>query len=272
MLAAIQSVLGKETRPIVTTLHLGDISEIGGIGGFAGRVYEQTVGRLLLRRSDRVIVVSERVGRKAEQLGVPPNRIHIVPNGVDVSTFAPGQSAPMDPKILFVGRLVRNKGPDTLLDAVPAIRERHPNVTVEFVGTGPLESKLRQRAKELRLQDTVVFSGYVDSVADRLKEATVFCRPSLSEGLPLTLLEAMASGVPPVVTPIAGVEDVVSDGDTGCLVPVRDPDTLANCISGLLADEKRRTRIGENARAYVTENHSWEQRANNIARIYYTVV
>lgn len=259
--------------PTVTTLHLGSIRGIDGIGGLAARTYEQTAARYVLARSDVVIAVSRAVGEVARELGSPSGRIRIVPNGVDTEQFTPPENErDRDDTILFVGRLVKNKGPDVFLDALSTVFCELPHVDARVVGTGPMESTLRRRAHEHGIDGRVRFEGRVESVASAMRTAMAFCRPSLSEGMPLTLLEAMASALPPVVTPVGGVNEVVDDGVTGLLVPERDVDRLARALSGLVADPDRVSSMGRAARRHVERHYSWEKRFERVVAVYASVV
>ena len=263
-------LLARVTRfdgTVITTTHLGEITGIAGIAGTVARVYEQTVGRAVFNRSDYVIAVSEASARHAESLGANESTTHVVPNGVDTEVFHPPEQTVEDPRIIFVGRLVENKGPQDLIAALPNVIEEHPDLAVHIVGSGPLEEKLRRQVKRLRIDDQVCFAGRVESVSEEMRKARVFCRPSLTEGLPLTLLEAMATGIPPVVTPVAGVPEVVTDGETGILVPPRDPSALARWLVDLFDQPEKIESLGTAARQYVIDNHRWEHRTEQLIRI-----
>ncbi|WP_162562487.1 glycosyltransferase family 4 protein [Salinigranum rubrum] len=258
--------------PTVTTLHLGDISNITGLSGYIARLFEQTVGRIMIRRSDRIIAVSEAVAEYSYSLGGVPERTNVIPNGVDTERFHPNPERTGSNSILFVGRLVQNKGPQTLIDAMPMVLRSVPDADLKIVGTGPMENTLKARTEELGIQESVRFVGYVQSVAEAMRSADVFCRPSLSEGMPLTVLEAMASGLPAVVTPVAGVPEIVTHGETGVLVPPKNPAELSEAIVDLLSDDGSRKRIAESAREYVVREHSWETRCDEVLSTYLDVL
>ncbi len=247
---------------LVTTLHLGGVDMISGLGGTAASAYERTVGRLILRRSEQVICVSRAVEAVARRLGAA--RTTVVRNAVDVDAFTPSPTT--DPSLLYVGRLVRNNGIQDLLEALPGILDTHPDATVDIVGSGPLEDETD--AAIASMGDGVTRHEFVDDISSMYERASVFCRPSYSEGLPLTLLEAMAAGVPPVVTDVAGVPEVVTDGVNGRLVEPGRPDEIRRAITALFADESGRARVGRRAREYVRENLTWGQRTNKVLAVY----
>lgn len=247
---------------LVTTLHLGDVGMISGLGGAAARAYEQTIGRFVLARSDRVICVSRAVEAVAHDLGA--TETSVIRNAVDVEAFTPSRTA--EKSLLYIGRLVRNNGVQDLLEAVPGLLEAHPDATVHIVGSGPLEDETRTAVA--RLGTAVNLHEYVEDITTMYDRASVFCRPSYSEGLPLTLLEAMASGVPPVVTSIAGVPEVVTDYENGRLLEPGRPAAIQQAIVELFDDESLRSSMAQHARDYVVENLTWEQRTNKVLAVY----
>lgn len=256
--------------PVVTSLHLGDVSEIDGLTGGAARVFEQTFGRLLLRQSDHVVTVSRAVAEHGRSLGLDEADLSVVRNAVALDEFP---STPPDGKsIVFIGRLVRNNGPMEFLRALPRVLEAHPDAAVHLVGTGPLRDDLEAEVAELGIGDAVTFHGFVEDIQDAYEMADVFCRPSYSEGLPLTVLEAMASGVPPVVSDIAGVPEVVDDRETGRLLPPGDVDAIASALEWTLDDPDRLAAMGERAHEYAAAELSWERRVQKIQTVYNSVL
>jgi glycosyltransferase involved in cell wall biosynthesis len=149
--------------------------------------------------------------------------------------------------------------------------DSHPDAEVHLVGSGPLGEDVQKSIQSSGLSDSVTTHDYVDDISQMYDLASVFCRPSYSEGLPLTMLEAMASGVPPVVTGIAGVPEVVTDHETGVLLEPGNPDEVAQAVIELFDNPELRTRLSENAREYITENLTWEQRTQRVSSLYRTM-
>jgi len=173
--------------------------------------------------------------------------------------------------IIYVGRLIENNGPDTFIQALPSVFEQYGEETsVVIVGDGPMKTELETEVASLGIEDSVTFTGRVshDRVADLMANAKVFCRPSLTEGLPLTTLEAMASGCPPVVTPVAGVPEIVEDGKTGKLVSVNGAEDVAQALASLLNNSAERSTISAAAREFVVGNYDWESRAESVLEVY----
>jgi glycosyltransferase involved in cell wall biosynthesis len=251
------------TGRLVVTLHLG-ATEGGSLPlRFLLCAYEQTVGRLILARSARVICVSKAVARQARSLGVRPGAAKVVPNGVDTTVFHPARQgegnrgAMPGPVVLFVGRLVPNKGPDLILRAAPAILADHPGAGFVFAGDGPMRRRLERDVERAGLASVFSFVGLVDNVPEVMRNAAVLVRPSTLEGMPLAVLEAMATGLPVVATRVGGTPEVVRDGETGFLFEPGDHVALARSVSRLLADRPLAEAMGAAGRVAAIR-HSWE--------------
>ena len=264
-LAALYSL--RAEYKLVTTLHLGDIGMISGVGGAAARTFEQTVSRFVISRSDQVICVSSAAESIARSLSA--KRTAVIRNAVDVEEFSPIPAK--EKTLLYIGRLVRNNGIQDLLSALPGVLEAHPDAEVHIVGNGPLEAEVYESIRVTGLSHSVTVYDYVPDNSDMYNRASVFCRPSYSEGLPLTMLEAMASGVPPVVTAIAGVPEVVTDRETGVLLEPGRSDKIKAAIVELFDDETLRAELARNAREYVVNNLTWEQRTREVSDVYQSV-
>jgi glycosyltransferase involved in cell wall biosynthesis len=241
---------------------------IPGLGGAAAKTFEQTVSRFVISRSEQVICVSAAAEMIAQSLGA--KRTAVVRNAVDVDEFSPN---PTNGKsLLYIGRFVHNNGIQDLLTSLPSILDSHPDAEIHLVGSGPLGEGVQKTIQSSGLSDSVTIYNYVDDISEMYDRANVFCRPSYSEGLPLTMLEAMASGVPPVVTGIAGVPEVVTDHETGVLLDPGNPDEVAQVVIELFDDAELRMRLSKNAREYITENLTWEQRTERVIQVYNQVV
>jgi glycosyltransferase involved in cell wall biosynthesis len=217
-----------------------------------------------LRRADVVVAVSRAVaGRVAELARVRSDAIEVIPNGVDLDRFGrPGRECraavleplgidPASPIVLFPAVLREEKGHEDLLESVPELRRAVPSVRVLIAGGGEREQELRARA--LPLEETVRFLGPRDDMPDLMAACDVVVLPSLAEALPTVLMEAAAAGRPVVATRVGGVPEVVEDGRTGLLVPVRDPPALARALASVLVDRVRADALGDAARALARE-------------------
>jgi len=156
-----------------------------------------------------------------------------------------------------------------LLDAVHELRDTQPSVRVEFAGDGDLEG-LRRRAAELGLAERVRFAGWIGTRErdELLARCALFVLPSHAEGLPMSLLEAMAAGCPVVASAVGGIPDLVVHGANGLLVPPGDRDSLALALERLLVDRDLAARLGSEARATLAQRYNPEQSLERLEQIY----
>jgi len=206
---------------------------------------------------DHLLTVSVAQRRTYERIGVRSDDMTTVANGIRARGRGIGRSAaraalglhPTQPVVLTVGRLNVMKGHTHLLDAVPQLVDRFPDLAVVILGTGHLHDALRQQAADLGVAGAVHLPGHRSDARLLLDAADVFVLPSLHEGMPLVLLEAMDAGLAVVATRVIGSEEVVVDGETGLLVRPRDAQALASALSQLLAEPARRAAYGAAGRA-----------------------
>jgi glycosyltransferase involved in cell wall biosynthesis len=255
--------------PLVTTVHLGEIKTGSAFLDFAVRSYELSVGRLLMRESAAVIAVSRAVEEHLVRMGVPKEKVFVVPNGVDYDHFACAYEAraPNEFEILFIGRLVPNKGLHFVIEAAPGLVKRHPNVRFVVVGEGPMKAQALDAVRACGLSEHFRFVDSVEDVREPMKTAFAMVRPSLTEGLPLTVMEAMAAGVPVVAFAVAGTPEIITDGYNGMLVPSADPGRLSEALTRLIQDPSGARQMGERARTSMRER-SWDAVAGKTLEVY----
>ncbi len=221
----------------------------------------------LWKRAGHVVANSAGLKELAEQSadGVP---IEMIPNGVDTDVFGPaseregseGAGRPDRPvRLLFVGRVVFQKGLDVLLDALASLGAK-PAWTLDVVGDGPARPGLEERAREHGLDGRIRFLGWKtkEAMPGLYASSDVFVFPSRDEGMPNALLEAMASGLPAAATRISGSGELVRHGETGFLSPPEDADALARGLRELLGDARLRRRMGRAARILAETEYSWK--------------
>lgn len=255
--------------PLVTTLHLGKPEGGGRLLNTLIKTYESTMGSFIVRRSDHVIAVSSAVAKHARRMGGYSTPVTVVPNAVDSNLFHPAPvRRDIRQMVLFVGRLVPNKGPETMLRAAPAVLARHPQAQFVLVGDGPLRVRLQEQAGQMGIGHAVRFLGIRHDVPDLMREAAVFVRPSSLEGMPLTILEAMASALPVVATPVGGTPELLKDGVNGYLFQVGDSMALANAIIRLLDDRSLVEEMGCRGRELVESGYSWDAVVDQTEHIY----
>jgi len=224
--------------------------------------------RKVLFRVGTIVAVSEEIRERVTSMGYPSQRVLCLPNGVDTRRFAPASPSERPPRIIFVGRLVPVKGLPVLLGAVRRLKEHFPELALDLVGAGFSEEELKQLVGELGLEAQVRFLGRIDDTEAALAAADIFVQPSLSEGLPNSLLEAMACGLPCVVTNVGGMPQVVQDGVHGFVVEANRVEELALALERLLSDRALRLRMGQQGRAKMLREFSLDAVAENYLAYY----
>ncbi|MGV6820864.1 MAG: glycosyltransferase family 4 protein [Parvularcula sp.] len=184
------------------------------------------------------------------------DRLHIVHCGVDPSRYGHEERGDENTNLLFVGRLAAVKGLPIILEAVAQLKQDHPGVRLTIVGDGPDRAALEAKARSLDLSAHVSFVGYKsqDEVAQYLQHTDIFVLPSFAEGVPVVLMEALASGVPVLTTRIAGVGELVEDEVSGYTVPPGDLEGLIVRLCDLLESPSLRKRMGEAGRKKVEKD------------------
>jgi glycosyltransferase involved in cell wall biosynthesis len=261
--------------PLVTTLHVGQVSKMEGIARYLAKFYENSIGRWILAKSKHVIAVSRAVGHYAETMGVDSSKISVIPNAVDTLKFRPSPheyTRDGTTRVGFLGRLISNKGPQYLVEAAQHILSEFSNVQFHIAGDGPLLQQLQRRVHRLGVDRAFRFYGMVPSVPDFMHSCDIMVRPSLTDGMPLTVLEAMACGLPNVASNVGGTSEILQDGKTGYLVEPRNVGQLISRISNLVANPELRLQMGREARLFIERYYSWNRIARKLSIIYEDVL
>ena len=249
------------TLPMVLTSHVAGLDALQQPTRALTQAYEAAFGRFILARCTRVISISPSVREHLLQLGVVPELIDDVPNGVDHARFHAGGAHDAEvPLVMFVGRHMPNKGPQVFIEAMARLRDLGATFRAELLSSGPMRSRLEGRTRELGLDGMVAFRGHVPDVAAEMRRADVIVRPSFSEGMPLSLLEAMATRVSLVVSDIPGNNDLIRDGENGLLFPAGNVERLVEQLSRLVRSPELRRKLAENAWRDA-QQYTWERTA-----------
>jgi glycosyltransferase involved in cell wall biosynthesis len=245
-----------EGKPTVATCH-------NWLAGGAMLAAYNFLDRIVLKRFDAVSAVSQTIAERLLSLGVRRERLTVIPNGIDAHAFAAAASAGR-PKaqarnelvIGIVARLDLQKGFACLLNAVATLRASFPGVRLLIVGDGPDRARIEELVIRQNLSGVVTLAGQQNDMPGVYAAIDIFVLPSLNEGLPMTLLEAMAASKPIVVTRVGAVPSVITDGETGLLVEPADGAGLTKALAQLLDSPELRRRLGEKARAHVEQYYT----------------
>jgi glycosyltransferase involved in cell wall biosynthesis len=229
--------------------------------------------RFVLRAYTRVVAVSEEVRHRLLKAGVSSSRIRMVRNGVDVERFA--GAVPSLPRstdgaltVGLVGRLASEKGVDVFLIAAARVLQQSPETRFVIAGDGPDREKLERMLDELNIRSSVTLLGRREDMPSIYVSLDVMVSASRQEGLPIAILEGMASSRPIVATPVGEVPALIADRQTGLIVPADDAESLAGAISVLLRDAQLRARLGSAARKRIEDEYSSPRMTADYVRVY----
>jgi len=221
-------------------------------------------------RVKRYIAVSEEAKIMAvKYLGVQSNYVKVVMNGVDTELFQPSQGVKKDQLIVIhVARYYPEKAHELLITAFVLVVKKIPEAELWLVGDGPLCHKMKALVEQLGIQNNIKFLGLRSDIATLMQLANIFTLPSEREGLPISLLEAMATGLPVVVTRVGEMSNVVEHETNGLLIECRDSSAISNGLLRLALDKSFSTILGENARVTIINNYSITSTANEYLAVY----
>jgi glycogen(starch) synthase len=268
--------------PLVATIHA---TEAGRHQGWLPDEQSKCIHSVewwLAHEATKVLVCSAYMRWEVVRLlEVPEGRIEVIPNGVTAPQWRPGARAVAaararyggeGPLVGFAGRLVYEKGVQHLMCALPEIRRRHPGLRVVIAGDGPHRPELQREAQRLKLQRAVSFAGFVGpDLPATFAASDAVVVPSIYEPFGMVALEAAAAGAPLAVARTGGLAELVEPGVTGVTFPAKDPDALADAVSGLLADQDAARGMAERARAMVETRFGWDSIAARTAAAYAAV-
>lgn len=225
-----------------------------------------------MSKADCVVALNKQIAEELTAIGVQPERIVHVPNGVELEVVKPKTDYRLgrDVTLVFLGRLHPQKGVDVLLMAFKEVQQALPQFSwcLKLVGEGRLRSRLEALARQLSIEQDVQFLGQVSDPFPILSQSDIFVLPSRSEGMSNALLEAMAHGLPCIVTDIGGNNEVVKHNENGLLVRLDDHKDLAAGIACLAMDHGLRERLGQAALRAVEEKYSLRIVADRYVTLY----
>lgn len=248
--------------------------------GLRGEFYRR-LDLFLMKRYDLLLAVSQATKDEMVTAGIPGSQINVLYNGIDADAWAPNcvpeslrtefNIPPEVPVIGYVGRLMPEKDLKTWLRAAGVVAKQFPTARFVLVGEGRDESTLQELttlASSLGIADQVIFPGYRRSLQSVYASFNLFVLSSLREGLPNSILEAMALGLPVVTTDVAGAKELVVDGDTGFVVPQGDPEPMAQAMLQVLSNQETQRSMGQAGRLRIEQEFTFKKRLTRIEDLY----
>jgi len=232
-----------------------------------------------IRFIDRVIPVSAGVKKALREIAVPEKRMSVILNGINVREFVEDKQKATNLRNRLnigdseyvagsVGRLSVEKGHCYFLKAVHKVLAKMKNIRFVIVGDGELTDELRELAQKLKIEQNIIFTGYQTDVTQFYSLMDICVMPSLIEGTPMALMEAMATGVPVIASAVGGIPTIIDNKENGVLVEPRNPDAIANAILALLQDRVACDKISKNARKTILERYSADRMAQQYENEY----
>ena len=258
--------------PYLVSLRGGDVP---GFRPYDFSFYHRLISPFLhhiWHRAEAVVANSQGLQKLAEKYD-DQVEIKVIPNGVDIHHYSnPEEREWIPTRMLFVGRLVYQKGLDLLMKALGELKDF--SWQLRLVGDGPHRSELERLAKNLGISDRIEFKGWIDKemVTREYQHANLFVFPSRHEGMPNAVLEAMASGLPVIASKISGNEELVNHGVTGLLVPPENFMELGRAVRSLLEDTEKMKKFGAESRSRVESNYTWESVAIEYLDLFQRIV
>jgi colanic acid/amylovoran biosynthesis glycosyltransferase len=271
----------KYSIPKICSCYGYDVSKFPKKYGILARLYFKKI----FKEYNIFLAMTEDMKKDLINLGCPEEKVKVHYYGTDTSLFDVERDYTNKDKftLLTIGSLVPKKGHLTILRALKELKDRFPVLDIEYnvIGNGILEKRLKEFVKENMLDDIVNFKGALshgEKFNEELRKAHVFVHPSITtkegdkEGIPGTIVEAMASGLPVISTIHAGIPYVIQDGVTGLLISEKDSNELADKIMLLYHDELLRRNLGQNAKEYATQKLDIQMKSKDLEAIYNSLI
>lgn len=233
------------------------------------KLYTATGAKFTFGAADKIICYTETEKQELIDLGQDPRKIAVIHNGIDTDLFVPKKKDSQNNlKLLWIGRFHRGKGVDYLVDAFKLLHPKYPDLKLTMVGRGHERNRIKTKIRYLKLDTCIDLIDFVpnEDIVKLYQGSTIFILPSLEEGVPRTILEAMSCGIPVVCSNLPQLVDIVSDG--GFLVPTKDPKVLADRVSEILSSESMARKMGYKGREKIIRNYSWKGTVEKTIKLY----
>ena len=252
------------STPLVITNH-GLISQTAPM--WLQKIFIPTIAKWTFRSADRIICYTPEEKAALIRIGIDPEKISIIHNGINTSTFS-GSCDHASREILWIGRFTPGKGVEYLIEGFEIFLKEHPDFRLLMIGKGPGKDEINKMIQEMGLSGNIKIKDFVPNsdLPEVYQNSRLFVLPSLHEGVPRTILEAMASGLPIVCTELPQLVDIVNG--CGLMVPVKDSDALAGALSRVVSDKILADKLGRCGRARVEKNFSWDDTVRQTLALY----
>lgn len=273
-------------KPFVISTHgslLGYDHFLKGFAKLPYIAYDLAVGKKIIKKANAIIVNSKEEYQDAIEYGIKKDRLHLIPVGIDIDEYSPLKKDGDVLKILFVGRISRNRNVEPIIKAAGMLKKKKTIQKFKFVIVGGEEKssetsktgyldELKELTKKIRVTDIVEFTGpkYDEKLREQYRTADIFVYTSLSENFGQTMLEAGAAGLPMICTKVGIAPEIITNGKNGFLVK-GNPEEIAKRVVELFDNEKRR-QFGELTREKVRRNFNWDEIINKYLKIYQKVL
>ncbi|MDD5448942.1 MAG: glycosyltransferase family 4 protein, partial [Actinomycetota bacterium] len=266
--------------PLVATIHATEYGRHQGhLPSEMNKIIHQIEWWLTFESSRTICCSRYMMEQITDIFELPSDKVEVIPNGIDFESFKPSEDAARlrrnyvpetDKMVFFVGRLVYEKGVQTVIEAMPIILSEVPNVTFVVAGSGPHLNQLKSLVQNLGLEDKVKFTGYIDtdSLCGLYASADITVIPSLYEPFGMVALESMAMDTPTIVADTGGLKEIVIHEETGLKFEPGNPRSLADAMLRILKDPELARRLTIDARAYMGEKYSWDWIARKTIEVY----
>jgi glycosyltransferase involved in cell wall biosynthesis len=220
-------------------------------------LYLKTLGKWTLRSADLILCYTVEEKHALILMGIPGEKIAVIHNGVDPDLFLPSGTSPPKKQILWIGRYVKGKGIEYLVNAFLLLTTEYPELTLLLIGQGPLEDSINEKIKPFDGKKPIVRKNFVENkdLPGVYQQSLMLVLPSLYEGVPRTILEAMSCGIPVICTDLPHLIPLVDA--CGLFVPPRDAEALARAMKYLLENRDIAARFGEQGRARILDRYAW---------------
>jgi glycosyltransferase involved in cell wall biosynthesis len=270
-------------------MHTPFICTIQGVGTRTGRLvvdtlaecYDWTIERSIFQNAKKLILLSRNLISRTRKLGIEDCKVAVIPSGVDCTRFDPRrpevrQKATKlrnnfdisrdDFVVGYCGRITPAKGLVYLLDAISKVKREFPNVVLLVVGEGSQKAELQKKSRDLQIR--TIFAGYQSDTPPYYALMDAFVLPSLFEGLPSVVLEAIAMEKAVIATNVGGTSDIVIEGQNGFLVPPKNSEEVANALISLVDDSDLKGKMGKAGRETAQRNFLWDDIVDKVEKVY----